>query len=66
MVNHENFVIFSFLRLRYIRGTYSKYFQIGVSEALNSSATQKLTTWCYFPGILYTFHTCNKCKKPYF
>ena len=43
LLNHKKFVIFSFLELRYIRGTYSKYFQNSFSEAVISSVTQKST-----------------------
>ena len=59
IVNHENFVIFSFLKLRYIRETYSKYFQNSISEADLSSVTEKSTTRSCFLRILYTFSLCN-------
>ena len=40
-VNQKTLFIFSFLYLRYIRVTYSKYFQTSISEAAISSVTLK-------------------------
>ena len=42
--NLKTFVLFSFLNLRNMRGTYSKYFQDNISETDTLFAAQLSTT----------------------
>ena len=60
IVNHKNFVIFSFFWSRYIRVTYSKYFQNDIWEGAISSVPQKSTSWFFFLIFLYIFNLCNQ------
>ena len=54
------FLLFTFLELRNIRGTYSKYFQNIIYKSDILSEAQRSTTLCSFTGILHTFDVCNR------
>ena len=60
IVSPKSFVIFSFLLLHDIKGTYSIYFWSSISKADISSVIQKSTTWWSFPWIVNTFNAWNK------
>ena len=54
------FVLFSFLYLGNIRGTYSKYLENNISDTDALFTAQLSTTGGCFVGILYKFNVSNE------